>query len=183
MSKSDRHEPQIYQLRVVLRGIGPSIWRRLLVRTETAVAQLPEVLQIAFGCADSHLNRFEIRGREYGVYDDGGRLFRTDARKLHLCDLKLRRLERYMYTFGDSWIHDMRIAATLPVDLSKTYPACVAGKCAAPPEDCGGPHAFCRQEYPQEGAVSVAARTIAGSIRNRSVVCMKCSSRKACFPK
>src|ERR1019366_9005150 len=62
MSKSDRHEPQIYQLRVDLRGIGPSIWRRLLVGTETAVAQLPEVLQIAFGCADSHLNRFEMVG-------------------------------------------------------------------------------------------------------------------------
>jgi hypothetical protein len=36
------------------------------------VAQLHEVLQIAFGWDDEHLNRFEIRGREYAVYRDGG---------------------------------------------------------------------------------------------------------------
>ena len=128
MSKSDRREPQICQLRVVLRGIGPLIWRRRLA---------PEP--------------FEIRGREHGVYRDGGPLFHTDARKLHICDLNLRRLERYRYKydFGDSWIHDLRVEATLPADLRKTYPACDAGKCAAPPEDCGGPHSFIanRQHY------------------------------------
>jgi hypothetical protein len=32
MAETDRHEPQIYQLRVVLRGISPLIWRRLLGR-------------------------------------------------------------------------------------------------------------------------------------------------------
>jgi hypothetical protein len=31
MAETDRHEPQIYQLRVVLRGISPLIWRRLLI--------------------------------------------------------------------------------------------------------------------------------------------------------
>jgi hypothetical protein len=63
-----------------------------------------------------------------------------DARGVQLRDLKLRRLERfvYEYDFGDSWIHDLRLEATLPVDPRKTYPVCVAGKCSAPPEDCGG---------------------------------------------
>jgi len=36
------HEPRIYQLRVVLRGISPFIWRRLLVRSDSTVAQLHE---------------------------------------------------------------------------------------------------------------------------------------------
>jgi hypothetical protein len=74
-----------------------------------------------------------------------------DARGVRLDGLKLRRLERfvYEYDFGDSWIHDLRLEATLPVDPRKTYPVCVAGKCSAPPEDCGGPHAFManRQYY------------------------------------
>jgi hypothetical protein len=48
----------------------------------------------------------------------------------------------YEYDFGDSWIHDLRLETTLPVNPRKTYPVCVAGKCAAPPEDCGGPSAF-----------------------------------------
>jgi hypothetical protein len=33
MAKTDHHDPRIYQLRVVLRGISPLIWRRLLGST------------------------------------------------------------------------------------------------------------------------------------------------------
>jgi Plasmid pRiA4b ORF-3-like protein len=38
MAEGDRHEPQIYQLRVVLHGISPLIWRRLLVRSDSTIA-------------------------------------------------------------------------------------------------------------------------------------------------
>jgi hypothetical protein len=67
-----------------------------------------------------------------------------DATKVRLCDLKLRRLERfvYEYDFGDSWIHDLRLETTMTANLRNTYPLCVAGKCSAPPEDCGGPGGF-----------------------------------------
>jgi len=155
MAETDRHEPQIYQLRVVLRGISPLIWRRLLVRRDSTVAQLHQALQVAFGWDDEHLNRFAIRGREYAVYRDGGGMIGIDATKVRLCDLKLRRLERFLYEyeFGDSWIHDLRLEATLRIDPRKTYPVCVAGKCSAPPEDCGGPSAFManRQYYARVG--------------------------------
>ena len=134
----------IYQLRAVLRGISPLIWRRLLVRSDTTIAQLHEILQVAFGWEDIHLHRFQIHGREYGLNRDGGAFFSSDARQVHLCDLGLRRLERftYEYDFGDYWLHDLRIEVILPVESRKTYPSCVAGKCAAPPEDCGGAGAF-----------------------------------------
>ena len=49
----------IYQLRAVLRGISPLIWRRLLVRSDTTtIVQLHEILQVAFGWDDMHLHRF-----------------------------------------------------------------------------------------------------------------------------
>jgi hypothetical protein len=32
--------PSIYQLRIVLRGISPLIWRRLFVYSDTTLAQL-----------------------------------------------------------------------------------------------------------------------------------------------
>jgi len=150
MAEPDRHEPRIYQLRAVLRGISPLIWRRLLVRSDSTVTQLHEVLQIAFGWDDAHLNRFEIRGREYAVYRDGGGMMGIDARSVRLDGLKLRRVERfvYEYDFGDSWIHDLRLEATLPINPRKICPICVAGKCSAPPEDCGGPSAFmANREY------------------------------------
>src|SRR5450631_391877 len=114
MAENDLHEPQVYQLRVVLRGISPLIWRRLLVRSDSTVAQLHQTLQVAFGWDDEHLNRFEIRGREYAVYRDGGGMIGIDARGVRLGDLELRRLERfvYEYDFGDSWIHDRLLAAS-----------------------------------------------------------------------
>jgi Plasmid pRiA4b ORF-3-like protein len=144
MAEADRPKAQIYQLRAVICGISPMIWGRLLVRDASTVAHLHEVLQIAFGWDDEHLNRFEIRGRVYAVHREGGGLIGIDARRVRLSELKLRRLERfvYEYDFGDSWIHDLRLETALPVSPRTMYPTCVAGKCAAPPEDCGGPHAF-----------------------------------------
>lgn len=52
MPETDRHAEQLCQLPAVLRGISPLMWRRLLVRSGSTVAQLHEVLQIAFGWDD-----------------------------------------------------------------------------------------------------------------------------------
>ena len=41
--------PVVYQLRVVLRGVSPLIWRRLLVRSDSTIADLHATLQIALG--------------------------------------------------------------------------------------------------------------------------------------
>ena len=150
----------VLQLRAVLRGISPLIWRRLLVRTD--IAQLHEILQVAFGWEDMHLHRFQIRGRDYGVDRDGGTFFDTDARGVLISQLHLRRLERftYEYDFGDMWVHELRIETTLPLEPGRVYPQCTAGQRAAPPEDCGGPQAFMisRSAYALIGGVAVTAR-------------------------
>jgi hypothetical protein len=183
MAETDRHEPQIYQLRVVLRGISPLIWRWLLVCSDNTVAQLHEVLQIAFGWDDEHLNRFEIRGREYSVYRDGGGMIGIDATKMRLCDLNLRRLERfvYEYDFGDSWIHDLRLETTLPLNPRNTYPLCVTGKCSAPPEDCGGPGGFManRRYFAGFGRTSCRKSTTAAKDRCAAHLACKNSSSGA----
>jgi Plasmid pRiA4b ORF-3-like protein len=49
--------PSAYQLRLVLAGVSPLIWRRLQVPTEAMIAELHAVLQIAFGWTDTHLHR------------------------------------------------------------------------------------------------------------------------------
>ncbi len=43
----------VYQLRVVLRGISPLIWRRLLVRSDSTIADLHTALQLALAGAAS----------------------------------------------------------------------------------------------------------------------------------
>jgi len=72
-----------YQLRVFLRGISPLIWRRLLVRSDSTIADLHATLQTAFDWNGEHLHRFVIHGRVYG--EDG----LTDPRRVQLFDLGL----------------------------------------------------------------------------------------------
>ena len=45
---------KVYQLKVVLRQCSPLIWRRLLVTSDTTIAQLHTILQIAMGWEDVH---------------------------------------------------------------------------------------------------------------------------------
>lgn len=89
--------PVVYRLRVVIHGISPLIWRRLLVSTTTTIAQLHTIVQAAFGWGGEHLHRFVIHGTEYGIYYSGGPVFRDDAREVRLGELGLRPGERFSY--------------------------------------------------------------------------------------
>ncbi len=136
--------PIVYQLRVVLRGISPLIWRRLLVRSDSTIADLHSALQITFGWTDTHLHRFVIRGKDYGITRLGGLSFADDPTQVPLAALRLRLGERwsYQYDFGADWQHEVRVEQIEPLDPRRTYPGCIGGARAAPPEDCGGPGAF-----------------------------------------
>lgn len=143
----------VYQLRVRLREISPAIWRRLLVRSDSTVADLHYTLQIALGWTDSHLHQFVIRGKRYGVPRMGGVSFADDANQVRLGDFRFLEKERFLYEddFGDLWQHEVRVERELPLNPKKTYPVCIGGAKQAPPEDCGGPWAFMelRQRYSQ----------------------------------
>jgi hypothetical protein len=120
------------------------IWRRILVRSESSLAQLHDIIQIAFGWSDNHLHRFRIHGRDSGVSRPGGPGFPQDAHQVRLADFQFRRNERFLYEydFGDRWHHEVRIEDGLPEEPKRSYPICVGGQRQAPPEDCGGPWAF-----------------------------------------
>jgi hypothetical protein len=137
----------VYQLRVVLRGVSPLIWRRLLVRSDSSIADLHATLQLALGWSDEHLNRFVVHGREYGVAHPGGLWFRDDPHEVRLVDLGLRVGERFLYEydFFDGWCHEIRVEAILPVERGRPYPVCTGGGRSTPPEGCGGPWAFLEQ--------------------------------------
>jgi len=143
--------PEVYQLRVALREISPLIWRRVLIRADSTLADLHYSLQIAMGWSDTHLHRFALRGRTYGIPQIGGIGYTANARHVRLADLRLRPRERfvYAYDFTDGWVIDIRLEQRLPLDARRTYPVCTGGARAGPPEDCGGPWAFMalRQRY------------------------------------
>jgi len=145
---------KVYQLKVSLRDISPMIWRRLLVSSDTTIAQLHSILQTAMGWEDLHLHRFRLHGKDYGIYRAGGLLFDNDPYQIRLSDFRLRASERFVYDYdmGDYWQHDIRIERVLPLDPRKRYPICTAGAGDCPPEDCGGPWGY---RTPMEGQCSL----------------------------
>ncbi len=120
------------------------VWRRLLVASDTTIAQLHAALQIALGWEDLHLHQFRIHGKAYGVYHDGGILFADNPHQVLLWDFKLRKGERFVYEYdmGDCWQHDLRLEQVLPLDPKRQYPVCTDGDGDCPPEDCGGPWGY-----------------------------------------
>ena len=136
--------PCVYQLRIWLRKISPMIWRRLLVRSDSTIEDLHYTLQIAMGWTDSHLHRFRIHGKDYGVAQPGGCSFADDPRRVCLADFgfRLREWFLYEYDFNDFWQHEIRVEQILELDSERNYPVCIDGRRAVPPEDCGGPRAF-----------------------------------------
>src|SRR6266496_3375666 len=105
----------VYQLHASLLEISPAIWRRLLVRSDITIADLHYALQIAFDWSDSHLHRFVIHGKAYGIAQSGGISFADDPRQVRLSDLGLRINTRfhYEYDFGDLWRHQLRLEHVL----------------------------------------------------------------------
>jgi hypothetical protein len=57
----------LYELRIVVRGISPLIWRRILMHSDTTLVHLHAILQILFVWSDEHLHSFHIHGKEYGA--------------------------------------------------------------------------------------------------------------------
>jgi Plasmid pRiA4b ORF-3-like protein len=136
-----------YQFRMVVQGISPLIWRRLLIRSDMSLATLHAVLQIVFAGSDTYLHSFHIHGNTSGSPRLGGPHVDGDARQISLETLRLHRGERfsYVYNFIDHWVCELRMEAMLPWDPQCHFPVCLGGRRAAPPEDCGGPWAYLAQ--------------------------------------
>ncbi len=132
-----------YLIYVWLRRIHSLLWRRLLVRAESTLADLHCVIQIGFGWTDFRLHRFRIRKKSYTV-PRIGMIEGHDVRTVRLADLTFRMNERFLYEydFRDLWQHEIRIERQCVMERGRIYPVCVGGKWVGPPEDCGGPDAF-----------------------------------------
>jgi len=102
----------IYQLRVLIRGVSPMIWRCILVRCDSTLAELHSVLQAVFDWSGECLHCFCIHGKEYGSTAD------ADRRIARLSDFRLHCGERfvYRYNFCSGWECEVRLQATIPAE-------------------------------------------------------------------
>ena len=132
----------IYQIKVALNGSKPPIWRRVLVPKKINLSKLHSVIQIVMGWDDYHLHLFQINQQSYGDPTDEIDL---DTRKKSENRYRLNKIINtkgqkftYEYDFGDGWLHTILLEKRLPVEEGHSYPVCIKGKGACPPEDVGG---------------------------------------------
>ena len=136
---------EIYQLKVSLKGASPPIWRRILVPADMALIDLHAAIQSTMGWCNCHLHQFK-QGRTcflsnpdsefmgIGGFED------VDSAGVRIGDLLQKEKQKidYEYDFGDSWEHIVLLEKILEPEEGQTYPVCIKGKRACPPEDCGG---------------------------------------------
>lgn len=135
---------RIYQLRISLDEAEPSVWRRLWVPDTLTLAKLDRVLQAAMGWTNSHLHDFAIEGRSYGMPREDEFLDELppllDDRKHVVADVLGTTVQRfsYLYDFGDHWQHTVVVEQVMLPNELNTWPLCIEGRNACPPEDVGG---------------------------------------------
>jgi hypothetical protein len=148
-----RGQREVFQLKIVLEGSKPPIWRRVLIPANLRLPDLHGVIQLSMGWRDAHLYHFMVGIRSEGLrfYGDPDLLdidLMQEAEGEFINDLNVpidhllvnrKDWIRYEYDFGDGWIHRLTLEDILvqPLKLAR-LPRCVAGRRACPPEDCGG---------------------------------------------
>ncbi len=148
---SEKNQARALQFKVTLNASTPKIWRRILVPADYSFFDLHVAIQDAMGWTDSHLHAFYLdpgakRTEQVVIqypnpdHDDFFGEPALDERKEGIADWFGSRIKQcvYAYDFGDDWDHTVLFERQLATSLGASYPQCIAGANACPPEDCGG---------------------------------------------
>lgn len=142
---------RVYSFTITLRQVKPSVWRRIEVPDSYSFWDLHVAITDAFGWTDSHLHEFSFLAPKsgnvlLGIPDE------DEAEGSVLPDWEHRLSDYikdcvfscdYQYDFGDGWSHLVWLDGdTKPRKKNLTYPRCVTGQNACPPDDCGGPAGY-----------------------------------------
>ncbi|MFH1004554.1 MAG: plasmid pRiA4b ORF-3 family protein [Bacteroidota bacterium] len=143
-----KSKTKILQLKITLKDIKPSIWRKILVEDTITFRKFHYILQIVMGWGGGHLHEFSINNYAIGPTEDDDALdYKPDLisdRKITLQEVISDEKEKftYNYDFGNDWEHIIVVEKILPKEDKKFYPVCLNGSRACPPEDCGGPWGY-----------------------------------------
>ena len=139
----------VARVRIKLRRVRPTVWRRVDVPILYTLAELHDIIQVVMGWRNSHLHEFKIDGVSFAAPDpagDPGDGETGDARSIALktvVDRGYRRFE-YLYDFGDGWEHEVIVEDVRDGEAGIDYPGFVGGARRCPPENVGGPPGFKR---------------------------------------
>ena len=131
---------KILQFKIQLRESNPLIWRTFKVSDDYRIDRFHQVIQIVMGWKNAHLHEFRINERQLGMLMNDGFDYPKveDETSIFLKDLSLEKgvIFSYLYDFGDSWEHLIKLGKITTEELE--MPICLEGSGACPPEDCGG---------------------------------------------
>jgi hypothetical protein len=140
----------IYQFKITLEDSKPVIWRRIQVPENYTFWDLHVAIQDAMGWYDCHLHQFEMVDPKQSEQVTIGKpdeefdepiLTEWKTSIADYFSLKNKKAF-YTYDFGDDWRHKIVLEKIAPIEVEQTYPQCVAGEMACPPEDCGGIYGY-----------------------------------------
>jgi len=140
---------QSLRFRIELQGITPTIWREIDVPSSCSFWDLHVAIQDAMGWLDYHLHAFRVQDPNTGQVVEIGipyeELFEDSVQALPGWETPVLSYLKepgqsagYEYAFGDSWNHQIILKEIVPCQKGTSYPLCVGGERACPPEDCGG---------------------------------------------
>ena len=138
--KAKNKSEEILQIKISLLESSPLIWGRVLVPANFSLKKFHQVIQIVMGWQNSHLYLFLADEVTYSEYE----LDFVDEPEAKPTTIKLSKVFKasnqiiYEYDFGDGWNHQVTLEKTLDQENAYTYPICIGGENACPPEDCGG---------------------------------------------
>lgn len=103
----------VARLKVTLSDVEPEVLRRFDVPIKIKLNRLHEVIQAVIGWTDSHFYEFGAGGAGWGVPDPDGfghePLPASNTSLLDVLEDVGTKTVHYIYDFGDSWRHVVRV--------------------------------------------------------------------------
>ncbi len=124
-------------LRAVLRDVYPMVIRLVAVPDSLDLANFDIVFHAVLGWDSGIGYAFQVHGQEFSS-------FRRQTRTKRLCDFRLHRQEKFLYTLGalDQWEWELRVIDRQDGADGDETPVCIGGRGATPPQYSGGPTGY-----------------------------------------
>lgn len=135
----------VYQLKIALERASPPIWRSVVVPGDLSLCFLHSVIQSVMKWDGDHMRVFRVGGLDVGDLEYAeGECDLIDEFDVTVADAAMasKGKFRYVYDFGDNWMHHITVEKTFPHQDGVTYPVCTGGRRASPLDDCGGIYGY-----------------------------------------
>jgi len=132
----------VFQLHISLLYITPIIWRRIQIKDTCSFWDLHIAIQNAMGWHQTHGHLFKVMHpiSETVLYiqEEGDLLSWETYVKPYIHHAPVV----YCYDLEDHWDHCITLEQVLLINPTHTYPRCMDGARACPPEEIGGPWGY-----------------------------------------